>query len=213
MSQNQISKAARQMHALAYKDGMVDLMLGGFFVFLALQEPLEQRGLAVWVSYLPSFIAMGVGLVAYFLVKRKVVAPRIGLAKISLKRNPPRRGVFILAVGLQLVTLLIYVLAMTGRLGEMFPSGTGLWIDAFFALAFFGFFAYLGYTADAPRFYLYGLLLGSNALIQVSLRGNMSLVAQLPIMIPGLVMVLGGILTLAAFLRDYPPAEMGAANG
>jgi hypothetical protein len=213
MSQNQVSKAARRMNALAYQDGMVDLLLGVFLTFLAFQEPLEQSGLAIWVSYLPSFIAMGIGLIAYYFVKRKVVAPRIGLAKVSLRRNQPRRTIFLFAVGLQLITLLIYILAMTGRLGQIFPSGAGWTIDAFFAVAIFGFFAYLAYSAEAPRFYLYGLLLGSTALIQVPLRGNMSLAAQIPIMLPGLVMVVGGILTLISFLKRYPLAEVGAPNG
>ncbi len=213
MNENQVSKAAIQSNALAYKDGLVDLGIGLFFTFLAFQEPLEQRGLAEWVTYLPSFAAMAVGLIVYFVVKRKVIAPRIGMAKVSLRRNPARRGIFLFAVALQLVTLVIYILAATGWLKEMFPSGTGWAIDGFFALAIFGFFAYLASNADAPRFYLYGLLLGITMLVMVPLRGDFSLVAQLPIMISGLVMVAGGVWALVSFLRKYPPAEMEPANG
>ena len=213
MSDQKINQAARRTNALAYRDGLVDLLLGIFFALLAFQEPLEQRGLAVWVSYLPSFVAMALGLVAYYFVKRKVIAPRIGVAKIGMRRNPVRRTIFLFAVGLQLVTLVIYILAATGTLGEWFPSGTGWVIDAFFAIGIFGFFAYLGYSADAPRFYLYGVLLGATMLLAVPLRGDSRLVAQLPIMIAGLVMAVGGGITLASFLRTYPPVEMEASNG
>ena len=58
MSTNQVSQAARQMNAMAYKDGLVDLMIGAFFALLALQEPLEMHGWPVWLSYLPSLAAM-----------------------------------------------------------------------------------------------------------------------------------------------------------
>lgn len=210
---NQINKASQQMYALSYKDGLVDLMIGTFFALLAFQEPLELQGYAVWVSYLPSFVAMGIGLVLYAVIKRKVVMPRIGRAEMSVRRNPARRNVLLFAVGLQLVILVIYILAATGRLGEVFPARPGWLIDAFFAVATFGFFAFLGYSADAPRFYLYGLVMGATMLIQFSLRGDMRLVAQMPILFAGLVMVAGGVFTLVSFLKQYPPVDLGASNG
>ena len=89
----------------------------------------------------------------------------------------------------------------------------GWLIDAFFAVATFGFFAFLGYSADAPRFYLYGLVMGATMLIQFSLRGDMRLVAQMPILFAGLVMVAGGVFTLVSFLKQYPPVDLGASNG
>lgn len=210
---NQINKASQQMYALSYKDGLVDLMIGTFFALLAFQEPLELQGYAVWVSYLPSFVAMGIGLVLYAVIKRKVVMPRIGRAEMSVRRNPARRNVLLFAVGLQLVILVIYILAATGKLGEVFPARPGWLIDAFFAVATFGFFAFLGYSADAPRFYLYGLVMGATMLIQFSLRGDMRLVAQMPILFAGLVMVAGGVFTLVSFLKQYPPVDLGASNG
>jgi hypothetical protein len=210
---DQFQKAAKKVNALAYKDGLVDLLIGVFFTFLAFQEPLEMRGLPEWVTYLPSFLAMGLGLMGYAVAKRKLVMPRIGRAEVSIRRNPARRGVFLFALALQLVTLLIYILASTGKLGEWLPSQSSWVIDAFFALAIFGFFAYLGHNADAPRFFLYGLLLGVTVLAQAGLRGDMRLVAQLPILISGLVMVAGGVFTLTSFLRRYPPMDLEAGNG
>lgn len=213
MSDQKINQAARRTNALAYRDGLVDLLLGIFFTLLAFQEPLEQRGLALWVSYLPSFVAMAAGLVAYYFVKRKVIAPRIGLAKISIRRNSARRTILLFAMALQLITLVIYIFAASGQLGEWFPGGAGWVIDAFFAVAIFGFFAYLAHSADAARFYLYGLLLAASVLLAVPLRGDARLVAQLPVMLTGLAMVAGGSITLLGFLRAYPPVDMEAANG
>ena len=208
MSSNQVTNAARRMNALSYKDGLVDLLLGSFFVLLALQEPLEMHGWQVWQSYMPSFAGMAIGLVIYAVVKRKVVAPRIGVARVSLRRNPPRRNIFIFALLLQLVTLVIFILASTGWLSANLPSRPGWLVDAFFALATFGFFAFLGYTIDAPRFYIYGLVLGSTMMAQFALRGDSRLVAQLPVIFAGLVMVIGGAVSMTNFLKDYPVVEM-----
>ena len=200
------------MNAMAYKDGLVDLMIGAFFTLLAFQEPLEMHGYAVWVSYLPSFAAMALGLLAYAIVKRKVVAPRIGMAKVSLQRNPARRSIFLFAVALQLVTLVIYILSVNGWLSQNMPARPGWLIDAFFALATFGFFAFLANSSDAPRFYLYGAALGTVMMIAPFTRGDFRLVAQLPIMLAGLVMVVGGVITLVSFLKNYPPVDLEAAN-
>ncbi|MBN2044669.1 MAG: hypothetical protein JW757_06600 [Anaerolineales bacterium] len=207
MSSNQVTNAARQINAMTYKDGLVDLLIGTFFTLLALQEPLEMQGWPIWLSYLPSLGAMAVGLVIYAVVKRKVVAPRIGLAKVSLKRNPARRNIFLFAVVLQLITLVIFILASTGWLSQNLPSRPGWLVDAFFAAATFGFFAFMGYTLDAPRFYIYGLVLAGTMMAQVALRGDSRLVAQLPIIFAGLVMVIGGVVALTRFLKDYPVVE------
>ena len=43
-------------------------------------------------------------------------------------------------------------------------------------------------------------------------RGDFRLVAQLPIMFAGLVMVVGGVVTLISFLKRYPPVDLETAN-
>ncbi len=204
MSENQISNAARRSLALTVKDGLWDLLLGSFFVFLALQDPLEQRGIAVWVSYLPAFAVMGIGLVLYMWAKRRIITPRIGLVKISLRRSKERRTVLGLAIGLQLFTLLVYILAMTGWLGRTFPSQPGWLMDALFGVLIFAFFAVFAYTMDTSRFYLYGILLGLTPPLGVILRPEGAVVTTVPQFITGLVMVVCGAWVFARFLRQYP---------
>jgi hypothetical protein len=212
MSANQVTKAANRTLALTYKDGLFDILLGGFFVLLAIQEPLEQQGYAVWVSYLPALITMAVGLPIYAILKRRVVTPRIGVAKISVRHNPQRRTLLLLAVGLQLVTLLIFVLAANGWLGNILPAKAGWVIDAFFGVAIFSFFAFMGYIAEAPRFYLYGLLLGGTALSKVFWRPENPWLDNSTVLLAGAVMVICGIAALVSFLRDYPVVEMEETN-
>jgi hypothetical protein len=210
---NQINKAARKTLALTYRDGLVDLLLGAFFTLLAIQEPLEQQGLPVWLSYLPSLGIMAIGVVIYAIVKRKVIAPRIGVAKISMRHNPPRRTLLLLAVGLQLITLVIFILASNGWLNENIPAQAGWVIDAFFGIAIFGFFALMGYVAGAPRFYLYGLLLALTTFDKgIWQPGNVWL-ENLPTLAAGMAMVIGGSVSLVSFIREYPRVDMEAANG
>lgn len=213
MSENQVSNAARRSLSLTVKDGLWDIVLGSFFVFLSLQDPLEQRGLAVWVSYLPSFAAMGIGLVLYAWAKRRLVLPRIGLVKISLRRSKERRRVLGLAVGLQLFTLLVFVLAMTGWLGETFPNQPGWLMDAIFGVLIFAFFTFFAYIMDTPRFYLYGLLLGLTPPLGVLLRPEGAVVNTLPQLIAGLVMVLVGTWVFVRFLQAYPLSDQETVHG
>lgn len=210
---NQINKAARKTLALSYRDGLVDLLLGVFFTMLAFQEPLEQLGLPIWVSYLPSLGMMAVGVVIYAIVKRKVIAPRAGVAKISMRHNPPRRTLLLAAVALQLITLVIFILGSSGWLSENMPANAGWVIDAFFGVSIFGIFAFMGYVAGAPRFYIYGLLLALTTLDKgIWQPGNVWL-ENLPTLVAGLAMMIGGGASLASFIREYPPVDMEVANG
>ena len=210
---NQINKAARRTLALTFRDGLVDLLLGSFLILLAFQELLEQQGWAVWASYLPSLAVMAIGVVLYVTVKRKVIAPRVGVAKISIRHNPPRRTLLVVTVVLQLITLVIFTLASNGWLSQNMPAQAGWVIDAFFGLVIFGFFALMGYLAGAPRFYLYGLLLAFTAFDKgIWQPGNVWL-ENLPTLAAGLAMVIGGSVSLASFIREYPPVDMEAANG
>lgn len=206
MTTNSVQKASRRSLGLTYKDGLFDILLGSFFVLLAIQEPLEQKGLQVWVSYLPALLTMGIGLPVYYWIKKKVVAPRIGIARISLRKNAPRRTIFLLALALQLITLVIFILAVNGWLGEVLTAKTGWVIDAFFAAAIFGVFAFIGYIVEAPRFYLYGLLLGMGPLLAIVVDTD-EVVSHIPTFLTGAAMVIAGALALNRFLRDYPVVE------
>jgi hypothetical protein len=213
MSSNQEKNAARRSLALNFKDGLWDILLGGFFILLAIQEPLEQRGLEIWASYMPALLTMGLGIPIYALLKKKVVIPRIGLVKIGFRSNPARRWLLGLAIGLQLITLAIFILGYTGWLGENMPEKSGWLIDVFFGVAIFGFFAYIGYIMDAPRYYFYGLLLGLSPSFGVLLDIHNKVVSHIPVLFAGLVMVIGGVVTLISFLKAYPLVEQEVVNG
>lgn len=212
MSDKNLTQASRRSIALTLKDGLWDVMLGSFFVLLAIQEPLEKRGLEIWVSYLPAILAMGLGLPIYYLLKRKFVVPRMGFVKISLRNNPTRRWLLGLAVALQMITLVIFILAFNGKLGNFISADSAWVIDAFFSVAIFGFFAFMAYTMSTPRLYLYGILLGLSPLMGFILNTD-EVVSNIPAFAAGAVMVLVGLVTFFAFLKKYPPVEQEVDNG
>ncbi|HKJ25997.1 MAG TPA: hypothetical protein VJ965_00040 [Anaerolineales bacterium] len=212
MSTNQLTQASRRSLALTLKDGLWDILLGSFFVLLAIQEPLEKQGLKIWVSYLPAILTMGLGLPIYYMLKRKFVVPRMGLVKISLRKNKARRWLLGLAVALQIVTLIIFILAFRGTLGNFVSAGFSWTIDAFFSVAIFGFFAFMAYTMSTSRFYVYGILLGSSPLLGLLLNTD-EVVSHIPTFVAGLAMVLLGIATFRAFMKNYPLAEQEEVNG
>ncbi len=208
-----LKSAERNSLALNFRDGLWDMLLGSFLVALAFQGPLEQNGTAVWLSYMPAAGIMLVGLAGYWLAKRKLVVPRIGIIKISLRHSKTRRWMLGLAIGLQLITLLIFVLGMSGWLGKNLGGQPHWLVDAFFGVLAFSFFAFLGYTMDTPRLYLYGLALGLSMPLGVLIRSESQVVNTLPMLAAGGVMLVGGGIALALFLNRYPLYDEGGAHG
>ena len=129
MAANQITNASRRSLALTFKDGLWDIVLGSFFILLGIQQPLEDRGLEVWVSYMPSLVGMAVGLLIYYWLKRKLVTPRIGLVKISLRNNQARRWMLVLLLVFQLITLAIFILGYLGTLRDFVSSSSRLFLE------------------------------------------------------------------------------------
>jgi len=212
MAANQFTNASRRSVALSFKDGLWDVVLGSFFILLAIQQPLENQGLEVWASYMPSIVGMAVGVLIYYWLKRKLVTPRIGLVKASFRTNQTRRWMLLLILALQLITLLFFVLGYLGSLGDIIGPHSVWVIDAFFSLAIFGFFAYLAYTMDALRFYLYGFLLGLSPIMNIIFTAD-QLAADYSTLAAGVVMVVFGVVTFVSFLRKYTPVEQETTNG
>ena len=212
MAANQVTSASRRSLALTFRDGLWDIVLGSFFVLLAIQQPLEDRGFEIWASYMPALVAMALGIPVYSWLKKKLVTPRIGLVKIGLRTNQTRRWMLGLVLVFQLITLGIFLLSFSGRLGD-FISSDSIWvIDVFFSLTIFGFFAFLAFTMDTIRFYLYGFLLGLSPLMNV-LFSTDKIISNIPTFAAGLTMIVIGVVTFVSFLKNYSPIEQEIANG
>lgn len=208
-----LKQAERRTFGMRYKDGMLEINLGAFLALIALSDTFEAAGLSPLQSYLPAFIVFAAGLLAYYLLKPRLVDARLGMLKVSPRTNAPQRWLIILAVALQLITLAIFIMASSGSLSSALKNAPDWIVDAFFGIAIFGFFVLWGYYVEAPRFYLYGLLVGSAMPAEQAFWPDSQDLLYNINFLAGLVMLLGGIIVFVRFLQRYPVVSEEAANG
>ncbi|MBT3241161.1 MAG: hypothetical protein HON98_08585 [Chloroflexi bacterium] len=204
-----LGSAERNALGLHFKDGFWEILLGSFFVALAFQDILENQGKSILASYTPAIIVFVLMMVLYLLAKRFITTPRIGMVEMKLGNSPQRLRMFIVAIGLQLFTMFIFILGLNGKLPKWiinFPNWT---MDAIFGLMMFLFFTLMAYTLQANRFILYGFLLGAAMPIGVMLKAQDRGLNTYPSMFAGAVMLLIGIFVSIQFLRDYPIPQEG----
>ncbi|MGD8456022.1 MAG: hypothetical protein PVF83_06540 [Anaerolineales bacterium] len=208
-----LKRAERKAMSLQFKDGLLEINLGIYFALLSLVGPLEESGISRFIGYLVVLGVFAAGLVVYFILKGRVVGPRLGNVKLSPRSNAPKRNLLIVAIAFVLITLVVYLIAAAGSLSDILNGAPSWIVDAGFGLAVFAFFALIGYSAQAPRYYLYGLLLGAAMPIkQIFWPDDPGLVPS-PNMIAGIIMAAGGLLVFARFIRRYPVMSDEAADG
>lgn len=198
----EIKQAERQSFALNFKDGLWDILFGLIFATMVFRSILVPLGYSVTVSYLPMVATMVLGIWLYSYLKRVVVAPRLGMVKAGPGRNSSHRNLLLVAVALQVITLIIFVLGMQGKL-QGAPTGI---VEAGFAVGIFGFFAFMGYLAQAPRLAFYGLTFASAILAQMYI-GDDTWFDGLPNLVFGGVLVIVGAFVLRRFMQDYPVVQ------
>lgn len=208
-----VNQAERKAMSLQFKDGLLETNLGIFFALMALVGPLEASGRSRFVGYILALAVFAAGMIAYYFLKAKVVSPRLGKVKLSPRSNKPKRRLLMVAIAIQMVTLAIFFMARDGSLGAALENAPSWIMDAVFGLILFAFFALIGYSAEAPRFYLYGLLLGLAMPVQQALwPGDPGFIPS-PNMIAGAVMAVVGMWVFARFIRTYPVMEGEISNG
>ncbi len=198
-----VRSAERNALGLHFKDGFWEILLGSFFVALAFQDILEEQGISILTSYTPAIIVFVLMMVFYLIAKRIITTPRIGMVEMKLGNNPQRLRMFVVAIGLQLFTLLIFLLGINEKLPLWIIESPNWTMDAIFGLILFLFFTLMAYTIQANRFVLYGFLLGLAMPIGVILKAQDPTLNTYPSMFAGAVMVLFGIYVSIKFLRDY----------
>ena len=186
-----------------YEDGIFDLFLGIMLADMAVGAVVtnwldsETSGLLVMLG-----IAV-VAVTALIVVRRRLLASRLGEFKPGPGRQNRITLVRLALLGSLLVGLIIFVLAAAGdipiiSLDVLMPL---VWFIN--AVLVFGAMAYL---LDVPRFYLYGFLFGSAMplLVLPDVLWGYRLPPWAALGGPAVVIVAIGIFKLARFLSDYP---------
>jgi hypothetical protein len=199
-------KAFRSVH----QDGLLDLVFGLILFLLGLGQLLErQPGVSEGVATAVYTGLMLLIVAGFWILKRKVILPRIGSAKFGPSRRAKvRKVVWVLAASVGL-GLAVFAVTATGLL----PGGSGLTIPALFLVNCVVVFGAMAYFMEHARLYLYGWFYGLSLFLSEWLRpvtGYPLFWAVIPFSV---VMVVIGSVLFARFLRDYPLPAFETAEG
>jgi len=196
-----LKEAERKAFRSTYDDGLWDIFLGSFFLMFVI---------AIYLSvYLGDFWSLVVlypfwGLEFLFirLVRKQVVAPRIGVAKIGQSRQVKMKKFTTLMLVVNVIAFLLGLYAAAN-----FGAVSGWTISIIFGLMLLMGFSLTGYFLDFYRLYVYGLLASFSPLVGEWLYVNAGASHHgYPIVfgfIAGL-MILVGLVIFLRLLRNNP---------
>ena len=193
------------------QDGLYDIFIGTYIALLSTTPWLDEVGMRnPW----DVILALGLGLLIFLgviLLKKFVVAPRIGQVRYGAERKQRLKR---LAIGMAIIFLLTVALfGMTvsaiylrepifkGKIGWSLPldlvhTAAGVFI--------FGIFSLIGYMNDYVRLYFYGFIFGLGYVISTTLQDITGNPFYWPWALAGLIAALIGLILFTRFLRDYP---------
>ena len=196
-----VKEAERRAFQAATDDGLWDVLLGCVFLMFAL-APLLSAGLGDFWSAMIFLPFWGLVYLGIRLVRREVVAPRVGVARFGKARRARiTKVVGVLAVvnllALALGLFAVWRFAPGG--GSVYPLLLGLLLLVGFSVA--------GYLLDYNRLFVYGLLVGVAPLAGEWLS-NQGLASHhgfpLAFGFVSAVMIVTGLGVFGRLLRDNP---------
>ena len=210
-----VKEAERKAFRLSTsQDGLYDFFFGTYTILLSLMPWLDENGLSTPWNVI---LTMGLGfliLLGIILIKKYVVAPRIGQVRYGADRKKRMKRLAIVMAVLFLLTLVLFGMTVSAiYLREPIFNGFNGAIDWIFPLDIvhtaagifiFAVFSLIGYMNDYPRLYLYGFLFGLGYVVSTVLQDMTGNPLYWPYALAGLTAAGIGIILFIRFLRDYP---------
>ena len=197
-----LKDAERKAFQSTFEDGLWDVFIGCSFPLQLTIAPFLSRSMGdLWSSavFLPFW---GAVYLVIWLVRKKVVAPRIGKVEFGPARKSKLKK---LSAALLIVNVIAFILGIVAALGfRSLPVGGPPIVMGLTLLIGFSSAAYF---LDFPRLYVYGLLGALAPPIGEWLYQNMGASHHgFPIVFGTLagVMILTGLVTFARFLQNNP---------
>jgi hypothetical protein len=196
-----LKEAERKAFRTTYSDGLWDVFLGCFFLIFVIAPYLSSSLGDFWSSFvfLPFW---GIVYLAIALIRKWVVAPRIGVVRFGRARKARLARFTVVMLAVNAVALILGVVAAMSfsRLpGQMIAILLGLILLMGLSIA--------AYALDFNRLYVYGLLVGLSPVVGEWLYAHGKASHHgLPVTfgISAGIMVLVGLANLARLLRDHP---------
>jgi len=211
-----LKKLEKKAYKSTFQDGLWDIFIGFLFTQFAIAPFLSERGLGDFWSSAVFFPIYMIILAGVMLLKKYVVAPRIGMVQFSKKRKSKLKKLILMTN----IFLVIGIIA-----GVFFVDLSNLNIKWLFPVSF-SLILLIGFSVaanllDMTRFYIYGAM-NSLAVVAGELLYHFYGVSHhgFPLVfgITSSLMILVGIVLLINFIRKYPkPSEdlnvAGVGNG
>lgn len=154
-----VREAERKAFRATYNDGMWDIFLGCFLSIFVVAPYLSPALGDFWsaIVFVPYWALI---YLAISLIRKRVVAPRIGAATPHRER---RRRLKRLSVVLLILNTVALVLGIAAAVG--FRSDSGALYSTFFGLMLLIALSLAAHYLDYTRLYLYGLLVGVSPMV------------------------------------------------
>ena len=196
-----LKEAERKVFQTRFDDGLWEILIGLFALYFVI-APFLSRPLGDFWSSAILIPMMGIAVVLVWLIRKYVVAPRIGFVKFG-PLSITRLVKFVLAM--LVINLVAFILGIISAF--RFAVMPGWAVNGIFGLVLSSFFFAAAYLLDFSRLYIYGLLFGLSPLFGEWLYTNWQVPHHgLPVsfgLTAGIVL-LTGLVVFVRFLLDNP---------
>jgi hypothetical protein len=205
-----LKEAERKIFTAATQDGLLDVFLGCIFLMWVF-APFMSPSLGDFLSVAIFVPFWGLVMFGIWLVRRRVVRPRIGVVKFGSARKTKLLRFNLVAFAINAVAMIAGLClalnsdAMSGRLTSV--------LFGFICLMLFSVAAYF---LDFSRLYIYGLLVGLSPLVGEWLWANWRVAHHgfpLTFGISSAVMILTGLFVFVRLLRANPVPDDNVRSG
>jgi hypothetical protein len=194
-----LNKIERAVWMRCYEDGLMEIFLGLMLLLMGSGSVfIETYGMSERSAIILLLVMATATFVLFYVGKRIVTFPRIGRVKFGPKGKARVRKTTIILSGSALVGLLAFILATMLHSGSITNLNPDLVLPLFWVINSVVVCGLWAGGAGIARFFLIGLKELANVRIGYEAFG-----------LPGLIVLLMGVVILARFIRKYPPLKEG----
>lgn len=194
----------RKIALIYFEDGLWDMIIGftwiafgiGSAVYDYLPTPINSiLGLLIWL----------VGFIGFFLAKRFIIYPRIGIIKHKIKQKKRLIIPIIILTFFVILTIIAVILTVQGILTF---KGIGIGTAFIFGLIPVVIFGVLAIILNYYRIFVHAAVLGTALFTNEMLHiYGYTLYSGIPLICGGLIIVTVGIVYLVKLLKKYPSVQ------
>mgnify|MGYP001813504092 CR=1 FL=1 len=206
-----LNKIERAVWMRCYEDGLMEIFLGLMLLLMGSGSVfIETYGMSERSAIILLLVMATATFVLFYVGKRIVTFPRIGRVKFGPKGKARVRKTTIILSGSALVGLLAFILATMLHSGSITNLNPDLVLPLIWVINSVVVFGLWAWVAGIPRFFLIGILFALPLPLLIGLKELANFrIGYGAFGLPGLIVLLMGVVILARFIRKYPPLKEG----